>query len=65
MRTRITSLLGVAAAALAVTTPAAAQKAPLQQIGKGEGFFYEPTVIAGACQEDEIVKLKVFGRWSA
>ena len=27
----------------------------------GGGFFYEPTVIAGAKQEDEIVKLEVFG----
>ena len=36
----------------------------------GAGFFYEPTVIAGARQEDEIVKREVFGpvlhivRWS-
>jgi aminobutyraldehyde dehydrogenase len=27
----------------------------------GVGFFYEPTVIAGARQEDEIVRLEVFG----
>lgn len=27
----------------------------------GEGFFYEPTVIAGARQEDEIVRREVFG----
>ena len=27
----------------------------------GSGFFYEPTVIAGARQEDEIVKREVFG----
>ena len=27
----------------------------------GEGFFYEPTVIAGALQEDEIVRREVFG----
>ncbi|MCW5635641.1 MAG: gamma-aminobutyraldehyde dehydrogenase [Rubrivivax sp.] len=27
----------------------------------GGGFFYEPTVIAGARQEDEIVKREVFG----
>jgi aminobutyraldehyde dehydrogenase len=27
----------------------------------GAGFFYEPTVIAGARQEDEIVKREVFG----
>ncbi len=27
----------------------------------GKGFFYEPTVIAGARQEDEIVRREVFG----
>jgi aminobutyraldehyde dehydrogenase len=27
----------------------------------GQGFFYEPTVIAGARQDDEIVKREVFG----
>ncbi len=29
--------------------------------GKGGGFFYEPTVIAGARQTDEIVRREVFG----
>ena len=29
--------------------------------GGGEGFFYEPTVIAGALQDDEIVRREVFG----
>ncbi len=29
--------------------------------GAGGGFFYEPTVVAGARQEDEIVKKEVFG----
>jgi aminobutyraldehyde dehydrogenase len=29
--------------------------------GSGGGFFYEPTVIAGARQEDEIVRKEVFG----
>jgi aminobutyraldehyde dehydrogenase len=29
--------------------------------GSGKGFFYEPTVIAGARQEDEIVRREVFG----
>ena len=29
--------------------------------GAGAGFFYEPTVVAGAQQEDEIVKREVFG----
>ncbi len=28
---------------------------------EGEGFFYAPTVIAGARQEDEIVRREVFG----
>jgi aminobutyraldehyde dehydrogenase len=28
---------------------------------KGSGFFYEPTVIAGALAEDEIVRREVFG----
>jgi aminobutyraldehyde dehydrogenase len=29
--------------------------------GSGGGFFYEPTVLAGARQEDEIVRREVFG----
>ncbi len=29
--------------------------------GDGNGFFYEPTVIAGALQSDEIVQREVFG----
>lgn len=29
--------------------------------GSGKGFFYEPTVIAGASQNDEIVRKEVFG----
>src|SRR5687768_13447118 len=29
--------------------------------GGGNGFFYEPTVVAGARQEDEIVRREVFG----
>ncbi len=29
--------------------------------GKGKGFFYEPTVVAGARQSDEIVRREVFG----
>ncbi|MEZ5782871.1 MAG: gamma-aminobutyraldehyde dehydrogenase [Rhizobiaceae bacterium] len=29
--------------------------------GEGGGFFYEPTVVAGALQEDEIVRREVFG----
>ncbi len=31
------------------------------RIVPGNGFFYEPTVIAGARQEDEIVRKEVFG----
>ena len=30
-------------------------------VGKGKGFFYEPTVVAGAKQSDEIVRREVFG----
>lgn len=29
--------------------------------GSGSGFFYEPTVVAGALQADEIVRREVFG----
>jgi aminobutyraldehyde dehydrogenase len=29
--------------------------------GTGGGFYYEPTVVAGARQEDEIVRREVFG----
>ncbi|MBS3650082.1 gamma-aminobutyraldehyde dehydrogenase [Pseudaminobacter sp. 19-2017] len=29
--------------------------------GAGSGFFYQPTVVAGALQEDEIVRREVFG----
>jgi aminobutyraldehyde dehydrogenase len=29
--------------------------------GNGAGFFYEPTVIAGAAQDDEVVRKEVFG----
>ncbi|RFC68584.1 MULTISPECIES: gamma-aminobutyraldehyde dehydrogenase [Mesorhizobium] len=29
--------------------------------GAGNGFFYEPTVVAGATQDDEIVRREVFG----
>jgi aminobutyraldehyde dehydrogenase len=31
------------------------------KVRAGAGFFYEPTVIAGARQEDEIVQREVFG----
>jgi len=29
--------------------------------GEGSGFFYQPTVVTGALQEDEIVRREVFG----
>lgn len=31
------------------------------KVGRGSGFFYEPTVVAGARQTDEIVRREVFG----
>ncbi len=31
------------------------------KVGKGKGFFFEPTVVAGARQADEIVRREVFG----
>jgi aminobutyraldehyde dehydrogenase len=31
------------------------------KVAAGEGFFYEPTLIAGAHQDDEIVRKEVFG----
>ena len=31
------------------------------KLGAGKGFFYEPTVVAGARQTDEIVQREVFG----
>jgi aminobutyraldehyde dehydrogenase len=31
------------------------------QVRAGRGFFYEPTVVAGARQDDEIVRREVFG----
>lgn len=31
------------------------------KVGAGSGFFYEPTVIVGAHQDDEIVQREVFG----
>lgn len=31
------------------------------KLGSGKGFFYEPTVVAGAQQADEIVQREVFG----
>jgi aminobutyraldehyde dehydrogenase len=31
------------------------------KVAAGGGFFYEPTVVAGATQNDEIVRKEVFG----
>jgi aminobutyraldehyde dehydrogenase len=31
------------------------------QPGAGSGFYYQPTVVAGARQQDEIVEKEVFG----
>lgn len=31
------------------------------KIGEGAGFFYQPTVIAGALQSDEVVQREIFG----
>jgi aminobutyraldehyde dehydrogenase len=31
------------------------------KLGAGKGFFYEPTIVAGAQQNDEIVQREVFG----
>ncbi|MCB2539310.1 aldehyde dehydrogenase family protein, partial [Listeria monocytogenes] len=28
---------------------------------EGAGFFFEPTVLAGATQEDEVVRREIFG----
>ena len=54
-RERVTAMVARARASkhIEVTTGGAART--------GSGFFYEPTVIAGARQEDEIVQREVFG----
>jgi aminobutyraldehyde dehydrogenase len=44
-----------------ITTGGKASGGPTLHGVPGGGFFYEPTVIAGAKQEDEIVKREVFG----
>ena len=31
------------------------------KVGGGHGFYYQPTVVAGALQNDEIVRREVFG----
>ncbi len=54
-RRRVAGFIERAAAArhLSITTGGRARA--------GEGFFYEPTVIAGARQDDEIVRREIFG----
>jgi aminobutyraldehyde dehydrogenase len=54
-RERVAALVGRAAALphIELTTGGRA--------GAGGGFFYEPTVVAGARQDDEIVQREVFG----
>jgi aminobutyraldehyde dehydrogenase len=54
-RTRVAGMVERAAAAphMELTTGG--------RLRAGSGFFYEPTVIAGARQEDEIVQREVFG----
>ena len=36
--------------------------APAARPAKGKGFFYEPTIVAGARQKDEIVQREFLGR---
>ena len=54
-RRRVAGFIERAAAArhLSITTGG--------RVRAGEGFFYEPTVIAGARQDDEIVRREIFG----
>jgi aminobutyraldehyde dehydrogenase len=54
-RERVSGFVTRAAAASHVTVTTGGQARA------GEGFFYEPTVIAGAQQDDEIVRREVFG----
>jgi len=53
-RERVAAMVARAAAGHATVTTGGKARA-------GSGFFYEPTVIAGARQEDEIVQREVFG----
>jgi aminobutyraldehyde dehydrogenase len=54
-RERVTAMVARAQAAEHITLTTGGQ------VRAGGGFFYEPTVIAGARQEDEIVQREVFG----
>jgi aminobutyraldehyde dehydrogenase len=54
-RDRVTGFVGRAAATTHMEITTGGKPRP------GSGFFFEPTVIAGAQQEDEIVQREVFG----
>ncbi|HSN92074.1 MAG TPA: gamma-aminobutyraldehyde dehydrogenase [Anaeromyxobacteraceae bacterium] len=54
-RERVAGFVDRAAALKHVTVTAGGKVRP------GKGFFFEPTVVAGARQEDEIVRKEVFG----
>lgn len=54
-RDRVEGFVDRAAAAKHVSVATGGKK------GSGSGFFFEPTVIAGARQDDEIVRKEVFG----
>ena len=54
-RSRVSSFVERALEAKHISVAAGGRQAP------GPGFFYEPTVVAGALQSDEIVRREVFG----
>jgi aminobutyraldehyde dehydrogenase len=54
-RSRVSSFVERALEAKHISIAAGGRQAP------GRGFFYEPTVVAGALQTDEIVRREVFG----
>ncbi len=54
-RSRVASFVERAAELKHVAIPAGGK------VASGKGFFYEPTIVAGARQEDEIVRREVFG----
>ena len=45
----------------ALASPPHRRSPPAASTPAGKGFFYEPTVVAGALQTDEIVRREVFG----
>jgi aminobutyraldehyde dehydrogenase len=54
-RSRVSSFVARALEASHISVAAGGHQAP------GPGFFYQPTVVAGALQSDEIVRREVFG----